>query len=91
MTYIIEVGNISAVACVIDITRDDIYPMIQDKQNTLAEIIRVLAEVGKVASQLDADRRVITSRAPRLVRELYEILQGRLYACEQTQLFSRTT
>ncbi|KAI0558477.1 Ribonuclease H-like protein [Gracilaria domingensis] len=40
----------------------------------MAEFIFVLAEVRRVARQLEADKKVTLSRAPRLLRELYETL-----------------
>lgn len=46
-----------------------------DQHNTLAELILVLAEVRRVARQLEADQKVTMSRSPRLLRELLETLQ----------------
>ena len=49
--------------------------MSPDKRNTLAEIITVFAEVRRVARQLEADKKVTLSRAPRLLLELNETLK----------------
>lgn len=40
----------------------------------MAEFIKILSEVRRVARQLEADRKVTISRPPRLLRELYETL-----------------
>lgn len=42
----------------------------KEQQNTLAEITYVLAEVRRFVSQLDANKKVSVSRAPRLLKEL---------------------
>ena len=48
--------------------------MSEMERDRLAEIITVLAEVRRVARQLEADRKVTMSRGPRILSELYETL-----------------
>jgi len=56
------------------ISSEELRTLSEDQQDVLAEFITVLAEVRRVARQLEADRKVTTSRAPRLLRELHETL-----------------
>lgn len=44
------------------------------EQHILAEFIKALAEVRRLARQLEADQKVTMSRAPRVLHELYEAL-----------------
>ena len=74
LNYIAEYENICEVAEEQGISQEDVPPLSETERDTLAEVIYVLAEVRRVARQLEADRSVTMSRAPRLFRELYETL-----------------
>lgn len=52
---------------------DDVLPTLTPNElGTLAEYVKVLADVRRVARQLEADQTVSMSRSLRLLRELYE-------------------
>lgn len=75
LNYLTQIHSISAVKEELEIPDSDVPPLTTEKQNTLAEIITVLAEVRRVARQLEADQKVTLSRAPRLLLELCESLK----------------
>lgn len=71
---ITEVGNIGKVAAELPIDSSDLTAITDEQKNLVAVIILVLAEVPRIAAQLEADRKVTISRNGRLLRELYEDL-----------------
>ena len=75
MTHICELDNITSVLDELGVTHETVPRMSKEQENTLAELINVLAEVRRVARQLEADRYITMSRAPRLTSELYETLR----------------
>lgn len=75
LNYLTQIHSISAVKEELKISDSDVPPLTTEKQNTLAEMITVLAEVRRVARQLEADQKVTLSRAPRLLLELCETLK----------------
>ena len=66
--------EISAVASELNIRQSQLAIMSKEQENILAEYVTVLGELRRVARQLEADRKVTLSRAPRLLRELYETI-----------------
>lgn len=72
--YLCRIHNISEVAEELEISSEHLPTLSEDQQDVLAEFITVLAEVRRVARELEADRKVTMSRAPRLLRELHETL-----------------
>eukprot|EP00178_Gracilaria_changii_P018359 TRINITY_DN5240_c0_g1_i1.p1 TRINITY_DN5240_c0_g1~~TRINITY_DN5240_c0_g1_i1.p1 ORF type:complete len:324 (-),score=45.96 TRINITY_DN5240_c0_g1_i1:1162-2133(-) len=72
--YLCRINTINAVVQQLNISSEDIPSLTTKQQDVLAEFVSVLAEVRRVARQLEADRKVTMSRAPRLLRELYETL-----------------
>lgn len=68
LKHIMEIEHISADVNELGISHDGVPPMTEEQQNTLAEIINVLAEFCRIARQLEADKRVTMSRFPRLLR-----------------------
>lgn len=74
ITYLTQYKNIRKLAEEISISNNDLHPFSLSERNPLAEFINVLAEVRRVARQLEADRKMAMSRAPYLLRELYEKL-----------------
>lgn len=73
-TYLTRLNDIDHVKKTLDITDMELPSLSSSQQNTLAEFIIVLGEVRRVARQLEADKYVTLSRAPRILRELYETL-----------------
>lgn len=92
VTYLTELDHISAVTEELSIDADAVPSLTVNEQNTLAEFIKVLAEVRRVARQLEADRKVTMSRAPRVLRELHETLciMGENMERSTTQYFQNT-
>lgn len=74
LTYITEVENIAKVAAEMSIDSSDWPTIIEEQKNLLAEFILVLAEVRRIARQLEADHKVKMSQVARLQRKLYETL-----------------
>lgn len=92
LNYITEFDNICKVAEELDISSDDLPSMNREELNVLADVIHVLAEVRRVARQLEADRAVTMSRTPRLIRELYEtlmVMSGKMTSSDE-QFFNET-
>lgn len=73
-TYLTRGNNISDITTSISISATDIPSLSQGQKDTLAEFILVLAEVRRVTRQLEAEKKVPMSRAPKLLRELYGTL-----------------
>ena len=71
-TYSCLLHTIYAVAQELNIDNDDLSTRAEDQPDVLAEFITVLAEVRRVARQLEADGKVTMSRAPGLLRKLHE-------------------
>ncbi|CAN8064259.1 unnamed protein product [Agarophyton chilense] len=70
--YLRRINIISSVVAELNVSRNDVSSQSVHQQKTLAEFLRVLAELRRVARQLEADKKVLMSRAPRLLRELYQ-------------------
>ena len=66
-TYITQFNNICKVAEELNVASDDLPPMRREERSILADIMYVLAEIRRVARQLEADRAVTMSRTPRLI------------------------
>lgn len=75
LTCLTDFDHIPAVKNEIKIDDDSLPPLTPDDLGTLAEVLKVLAEVRRVARQLEADQKLILSRSLRLFRELYETLR----------------
>lgn len=87
LTYITEYDNILKVVTELNISESEVPLLNQAERDTFAEIITVLAEFRRVARQLEADRKVTMSRAPRLLHELYEtlcVVSGDMSVCSSS-------
>lgn len=73
-TYFTHLYNIIEVCTRFRILPSAFHPLSEVKQNTVDEYIMVLGEVCRVARELEGERKVTMSRAPRLPRELHETL-----------------
>ena len=69
--YLSRLENSTAVNEELSIDPSQLPSLSAEQQDILAEFITVLAGVRRVARQLEADRKVTMSRAPRLLRELH--------------------
>ena len=69
LSHMSRLPNISAIATELNISSSDLPIFTQDQQDTMAEFIIVLSEIRRVSRQLEADRKVTMSRAPRLFKE----------------------
>lgn len=74
ITHVTRSETIATVATKPKIPQGQLPLMTQEQENLLAEFITVLREVRRVARELEADKKVSMSCAPRLIRELYETL-----------------
>ena len=74
LAYLSRTDNISAVVHELDISSEQVPSLSEDQKDLLAEFVHVLADIRRVARQLEADKKVTLSRAPRLLHELYETL-----------------
>lgn len=87
-TQLTRTETIAAVASNLKIPQTKLPRMTQEQQNILVELIVALKEVRRVARELEADKNVSMSRAPRLIHELHDtllIMSGNLLP--NTQLF----
>lgn len=75
LTYLTDFDHVSAVKEEMEIDDDALPTLTPDELVILAEFVKVLAEVRRVARQLEADQKVSMSRSLRLLRELYETLR----------------
>lgn len=73
-SYLSCYDEIMAVAGELEVPSSRLRRLSTDELNTIAEFVTVLNEIRRVARQLEADRKVTMSRAPRILRELYETL-----------------
>ena len=74
LKYLSQLDNIAKVADELNIPPSEVPRLSNEERTTLSDFIKVLAEVRRVARQLEADTKVTMSRAPRLLRELYETM-----------------
>lgn len=73
-THMGRLDDIVTVVGELEIPHSQVPIFSEEQQNTMAEFIVILDEVRRVSRQLEADRTVTMSRAPRLLKELYETL-----------------
>lgn len=74
MTHLTCSEKITSVATKLKIRLSQLPIMTQEQENFIAEFITVLREIQSVTRELEADKMVSMSRAPRLIREMYETL-----------------
>lgn len=72
--YLCRVYNILKVSEELEIILEYLPTLSEDQQDFLVEFITVLGKVRRVARELEADHKPTMSRAPRLIRELNEML-----------------
>lgn len=74
LVYLTQSKAVASIAQKLDIPPSVLPPFSGDEEDLLAEFVTVLAEVRRVARELEAVRKVTLSRAPRYLRELCKTL-----------------
>ena len=91
ITYLTCFDDVKMVDLQLGIFSEDIPPLPEEKQNTLSEIISVLAEVRRVTCNHEENRKLTMYRSPRLIHELHDtmrILAGEMSPAPKKSLSS---
>ena len=86
LVYLCRSDTLSKVAQKLGISETDLRLLSSDDIESMSQIVVVLAEVRRVARELESDRRVTMSRTPRYLHELYETL---MVMSKRYRLFTR--